>query len=41
MVLGWDLQNSRDGLVVAIHQKPYHVGNLSPAINRHQQGYNL
>ena len=30
MVLGWDLQNSRDWLVVAIHQKSYHVGNLSP-----------
>jgi len=28
MVLGWDLQNSRDWLVVAIHQKSYHVGNI-------------
>jgi hypothetical protein len=33
MVLGWDLQNSRDWLVVAIHQKSYHVGNLSHAID--------
>ena len=30
---GWDLQNSRDWLVVAIHQKSYHVGNLSPTID--------
>jgi len=46
MVLGWDLQNSRDWLVVAIHQKSYHVGNLPPGEpktkqNRHQQGSNF
>jgi hypothetical protein len=37
MVLGWDLQNSRNWLVVAIHQKSYHVGDLSATEPTHNK----